>query len=327
MSDHVRIAFIGCGGNARGHMRSTHNLEGSEVAAVCDLVAELADQAAAEFVSTPYTDLNRMLDEVEPDGVVISIPVHTHGAPEKACLERGIPFLVEKPVARTMSVAREIEAMVAERNLLTAVGYQLRYSETVDAAREVLEGQPICLAAGTYWCGTGRLPGERWTVQFQKSGGQLLEQATHTVDMMRYLVGEIEEVHSYSNSVVLHHMDSPDVNVVSWKYANGALGSLTTTWALDDSDWRFANQVHLTGDALHLHWTSGKLLVKRGADPVEEISGGGPTIDEMFHRAIREDNPGLIRSPYADGVKSLAVSLAALESAATGKVVRPDELR
>ncbi len=326
MADKVRIGFIGCGGNARGHMGRVHALDFADLVAVCDTVEELAQKTAAEYQATAYTDLHRMLDEARLDAVYISIPVFAHGGPEKAVIERGLPFLVEKPVARHLDTAREIEALVKQHGIMTAVGYQLRYSTTVDQARSIIAGTTVNLVAGSYWCGTGRLPGDRWTVQFAKSGGQLLEQATHTIDMMRYLVGEIEEVHCYSSQRILKHHDSPDTNVVSWRYADGTLGTLTTSWAMDNSDWRFANQVHLCGDGVHLHWSAPKLEVKRGAEALETYTDSGPTIDAVFCQAVRDQDPALIRSDYSEGLKSMAVSIAALESAARGQAVKVAEV-
>lgn len=324
--DEVKVGFIGCGGNARGHMTRVHELEGARVAAVCDTVEELAGKAAEQFESTPYTDLNRMLDTADLDAVVISIPVFAHGAPEKAAIERGLPFLVEKPVARHLETAREIEALVEQAGIITAVGYQLRYSQTVSKAREILSGRTVNLAMGTYWCGTGRAAAGKWTTDHEQSGGQLLEQATHTVDMMRYLVGEIEEVHAYGTHRILTNITSDDATAVTWRYANGAIGSLTTNWALDNTDWRYANQVYIGGDLFQLHWTHSKLTAKLGAEPVEEIPGEAGSLDAVFCDAVRRRDGSGILSPYADGVRSMAVSLAALKSIATGEAVRVAEL-
>ncbi|NUP99499.1 MAG: Gfo/Idh/MocA family oxidoreductase [Armatimonadetes bacterium] len=322
----IRMGYIGCGGNARGHMGRVHGLEGAEVAAVCDTVRELADGAAAAFKARAYTDMHKMLDTEELDAVTISIPVYAHGEPERAVAERGLPLLVEKPVARHLETAREIEAMLKVAGVISAVGYQLRYSSTVTAAKEFLLDKQIGLCVGSYWCGTGRLPASRWTVQFEKSGGQLLEQATHTVDMMRYLVGEIEEVHAYGARTILSHTDCDDAMVVSWKYRSGALGSLTTSWAMDNSDWRFANQVHLTGDGWHLHWSAPKLSIKQGGEELREVTDTGPSIDQVFCEAVRTKNQKLILSSYSDGVKSMAISIAAIESARRGEAVRIADL-
>ena len=326
MGELVRVGFIGCGGNARGHMGRVKDLEFAEVTAVCDTVEALAHKASLDYGGRSYTDLDKMLDEAGIDCVVISIPVFAHGGPERAALARNIPFLVEKPVSREMDTAREIEELVRKQELITAVGYQLRYSVTSTRARALLTNEPIGLAVGSYWCGTGRMDPSRWTVQMARSGGQIHEQATHTIDMIRYLAGEIDEVFCYSGKQILHEIDCPDANVVSWQHSNGALGTLTTSWAMDPSDWRFANQVHITGDALHLHWSAPKLLVKRGSNDVEEVTGGGPSIDEAFCRAVQTGDPSGILSPYSDGLKTMAISLAALKSAETGQPVKPSEL-
>ena len=311
--DEVRIGCIGCGGNARGHMTRLTELEGARVAAVCDLIDDLAEQASELTGGQAYTDYRKMLERDDLDAVYLSIPVFAHGEPELAVIDRGLPFLVEKPVARDLETARKVEEAVAKSGLLTCVGYQLRYSGSAGIAKEVLSGETIGLASGKYWSGTGRGDSEGWLRQLDKSGGQVVEQATHTVDMMRYLVGEVAEVTARHASRQLHEIDCPDVHVVVFEFENGALGSLTTTWAYDPSDWSNANVLDILYGQSLLTWTSGRVAItQKGATSERTAEGRG--IDEVFVQAVREGNASLIRSPYADGVKSLAVSLAALEA-------------
>lgn len=324
--DKVKVAFIGCGGNARGHMGRVAKLDNADLVAVCDTVEELAQKTAEQFESTAYTDLEQMLDTAKPDAVYISIPVFAHGAPEKAVIARGLPFLCEKPLARYMKDAREIERLVNESGVITAVGYQLRYSTTVDQAKAILADKVANLAVGTYWCGTGRMDPSRWTVQYAKSGGQILEQATHTIDMMRYLMGEVTEVHAYGAHMILDAIDCDDATAAHWKHASGALGSITTSWAMDNSDWRFANQVHICGDGFHLHWSAPKLQFKDGAADIVEFTDSGPNIDEVFVTAVQRNDPSAIRSSYSDGLKTMAISIAALTSVEQGRPVPVDQV-
>ena len=156
MADVVKVGFVGCGGNAKGHMRSVAKLENAKIVATCDMVQDLANAAATEFEAKAYTCHEAMMDAEKPDAVYISIPVHAHGAPEMAAIERGIPFLVEKPVARDMATAKKVGAAVTKAGLMTAVGYQLRYYGSATAAKQLMAGRPINLVLGRYISGTGR---------------------------------------------------------------------------------------------------------------------------------------------------------------------------
>jgi predicted dehydrogenase len=323
--EEVRIGFIGCGGNATGHMRRLTQMEGARVVGVCDLVPDLAQKAAELTGGEAYTDHRRLLDRGDLQAVYLSIPVFAHGQPEMDVLERGLPFLVEKPVARDMATARQIEAEVARRGALTCVGYQLRYMGSTEVARETLEGATVGLVVGKYWSGSGRGDANRWVRQFAKSGGQLVEQATHTLDMMRYLIGEVAQVQALQARRLLHEIDCPDTHALVVQFENGALGSMTTTWAYDPRDWSHANVLDITFDQALLHWSATGAVITRDGETTEQKKPDR-SIDSVFVEAVRSGDRSLIRSPYSDGVKSLAVSLAALQSAEEGRPVAPASL-
>jgi len=320
----VKIGCIGCGGNANGHMRRLHGMERADIVAVCDIREELSQRAAEAYEAEAYTDHKKMLERDDLDAVYISIPVHVHGEPELDVIERGLPFLVEKPVARDMQTALRVQEEVEAKGLLTAVGYQLRYTGAADIAKEMLAEEKVGMAVAKYWSGSGRGP-EKWTRRMAQSGGQLLEQATHTIDMMRYLVGEFNEVYAKQTNRMLPQIDCPDVNSVTFDFDNGVLGSLTATWAYDPKDWSNANVVDILIDGGHLHWTHQNVILYKDGE-AKEFARPGPSIDEMFVKAVAANNPSLVRSPYSDGVKSLAVSLAMNLSAAGGRIVSVAEL-
>ncbi len=319
--DEVKIGFVGCGGNARGHMRRLLALEGARIVGVCDLVEELAQQAAALTGGVAYTDFRRMLERDDLDAVYLSIPVFAHGEPELAVIDRGLPFLVEKPVARDMETARKVEAAVQQAGVMTCVGYQLRYSGAADIVRKALEGETISMVVGKYWSGSGRGDASAWLRQFAKSGGQLVEQATHTIDLMRFLVGEVVEVTARHASRQLHAIDCPDVHTVLFEFENGALGTLTTTWAYDSSDWSNANVLDILYGRCLIRWSGGRVRITEQGEAREQTAPG-PGIDEVFVEAVRRGDASEIRSSYGDAVKSLGVSLAAVEAGETQTTVR-----
>ena len=313
----VRIGFIGCGGNANGHMRRLSELEGVRIVGVCDVQEERAQTAAGSYDAQPYTNHNLMLERDDLDGIYLSLPVFAHGTPELDVIERGLPFLVEKPVAVNMEIARQIEEAVDAAGIITCVGYQLRYLGSTQLARQVLRGETVNMVVGKYWSGSGRGDPNAWQRQMSKSGGQMLEQATHTIDMMRYLVGEVEEVYAFSANRVLKAIDCPDNNCVTMKFATGAVGSLTTSWCYDSRDWSHANVLDILYEDQLIHWGVGGLGVREDGEVVTKTAPG-PSIDEMFVDAIRRGDASKILSPYSDAVKSLAISLAAIRSGETG---------
>ena len=323
MPENVNIGFIGCGGNARGHMNSLNGLDGTQVVAVCDLDEERAKQAAELTGGEAYTDYAKMLEREDLNAAYLSIPVHAHGEPELAVVERGLPFLVEKPVARDMATAQKVLAAVEAKNLITCVGYQLRYLGGTAAAKELLEGQTVALVVGQYWSGTGRGDAGAWIRQYAKSGGQILEQATHALDMIRWLCGDVVEVTARSASRELKEIDCPDINVATLAFESGAVGCVTTTWAFDPKDWSNANIVYITYADKLIRWNGGRSITLSGggADP-QEITGEDRGVDAVFVDAVRTGDSSAIVTPYSDAIKSLELSLAILESAETGQAVK-----
>jgi myo-inositol 2-dehydrogenase / D-chiro-inositol 1-dehydrogenase len=329
----VRIGFIGCGRNAQGHMRSLLSVPGARIVGVCDVSSEAAQSASRLSGGQPYEDFRALLERDDLDAVYLSLPAFAHGAPELATIERGLPFFVEKPVAVDTETAQRVQGALAKKDLITCVGYQLRYRGGTDAARALIAAStegPVGIAAGSYWCGTGRALGNTWRTRMAESGGQILEQATHTLDLMRFLVGEVDEVFAYFSRAILPKAeggDCPDVHAVSLRFASGAVGTLSATWAIDPADWGNANVLQIGHGVERLQWTANGLTRTRGTQTEEVALGPDGNIDAIFVEAVRTGDRSSIRSDYADGVRSLALCVAINESGATGKPVRLNDTR
>jgi len=137
-----------------------------------------------------------MIEKESIDACIICVPPFAHKGQEELCIEKGIPFFVEKPVELNLEKAKKIAKKVEEKNLITGVGYVLRNFDVVDKAKEIIGNEKIGLVREKYF---GQVPGSEgsWLHKKELFGGQLVEQATHTVDMMRYLIGEVDEVFAY----------------------------------------------------------------------------------------------------------------------------------
>ncbi len=319
----ANIAVIGCGGIAGAHMAYLAQLKNVKFAAMCDIDKGRAEKAAATYGGKIYTDFEKMLDEIKLDACFICVPPFAHKGQEEACIERKIPFFVEKPLHLDMDKADAIAKKVQSAKLITSAGYVLRYFDVVDMAREVLAKEKIGAALGRYY---GGVPGagKAWYSKKSLSGGQLIEQSTHTVDMMRYLIGDVEEVFAYKfegiNKKLYEQYDVEDVSATLVRFKNGCIGNLTCTWLWSG----FNSGVDVIGKGIMLGYAGNTLTIDRGNKKVIHTSSIAPMLEEdrAFIRAVVKNDQSLVKSDYADALKSLKVSFAAYTSMQTGKPVQ-----
>ena len=332
MSDKVRLGFIGSGGIVRQHLdHGLKDFDDVDFVAWCDLNAETAAERRAQVGGRGdvYTDARQMLDEAKPDAVYIMLPPYAHGPTEELVVERRIPFFVEKPVAIDLPTARTVAEAVDKHGILTSVGYMNRYRRSVQRVHGLLQDRtPVMMHGG--WLGGGPAKFEgiwKWWVQKDKSGGQFLEQTTHTTDLARYLFGEVASVYA---TAVHDRFDRPDfytiedASMVQLSFANGAVANLysscstrvgggvsLTLWATDMkaafTGWEHSVEIDLAGG-------------ERTSIPGEK------TIFELEDRAFVDSvkagkNVGLLAS-YHDGLQATVIACAANESMETGKIVK-----
>jgi predicted dehydrogenase len=197
-------------------------------------------------------------------------------------------------------------------------------SKTPTSVQFTVADDPPIMAFGGWWGGT---PGHHpWWTDKSKSGGQFHEQATHTVDLARFLFGEVVEVYAaaangFNKGVPGYTMD--DAVTVAMKFANGGVANLMASCSSNAGGSLFLD-VHSLNHNFHFsEWNHDVVIKARGVEP-EEIKGeeGIFTIeDQAFVEAVRTGDRSGIRSSYPDGVKSALVSLASNRSLETGKPV------
>ena len=321
----MRIAFIGAGGIARQHAKGLAQMEDVTFAGAFDVASDRAESFAGEYGGQAYPDLNEMLDRVKPDAAWVCMPPFAHGEAERALLDRRIPFLVEKPVSNSMDTARAVLDQVERTGTLVAAGYMNRYRRGINRARELLVDDPAVLVDGAWIGGTPRVPW--WRVK-ALSGGQIVEQTTHTFDLARYLGGEPEVVYAHGAKGFVTDMpgyDVDDASAVSVQFASGAVGSLLSCCANRSG----GAGVHLTVVSSNLvasftGWEHSAVIHKSRLEQ-EHIQGEADIFaieDAAFIGAVRENDPSLVRSPYSDAIKTLAFCLAAGRSLTLGEPVR-----
>lgn len=307
----VRAAIIGPGGIARRHLAFLKHQPDVEVVGHLSRSPERARAAAEEWSGTGYTDLTRMLDEAVPDAVWICTPPAEHERDEMALIERGIPFLVEKPLDADCETAERVAAAVEGTGLLAAVGYHWRGLDTLPTVTALLGDHPPRLVLGAWLTIT---PPPAWWSDPTQGGGQMVEQATHLIDLARYLVGEGEAVAAAATGPY-GSPGVPGATVGLVRYQSGAIGTFTASHLLPRS-----TQVSLTlvSERLRIEITGRRVLIDDG-DGVEEIATGRDPYEvenEAFLGALRRGDPGLVLCSYADALRShrLACRIRALAS-------------
>ena len=316
----IEVGFVGAGGRAKSHMRVLHEMADVEIVAICDVVQETAEAASQEFGAKSYTEHAAMIEKETLQAVYVSVPTFAHTDAEILAVQKGAHLFVEKPVADTMDKALEIQEAVQQAGVISCVGYQVRYSGYVQQAKAFLEDQTVAMVDVKRW---GGLPSTPWWRVMAQSGGQIVEQTTHQVDLMRYLIGEVDEVHAYCAHRTFgdeEGVDVPDVYAINFHFENGAIGGLTSACSFREGGGSGSFSIALKNKRAEVESDGIAIYPEGAADPgpMPESSD----IDAVFMNAIRTGDTSGILSDYADGVRTLDITLAANLSAAEGKPIR-----
>jgi predicted dehydrogenase len=312
----TRIGFIGVGGIARRHLGVLEQFPDIELAAFADPDFDRAVDAATRFGARAYADHRALLDDRQLDAVYICIPPFAHGEAERAVIDRGLPFFVEKPLSLDLAVAEELARGVEQAGLVTAVGYHWRYIDTVEEARRRLADNPAQLISG-YWL--DQTPPPQWWWRMDRSGGQMVEQTTHIIDLARYLVGEVVQVFGlagHKDRDAFPGLDVPTVSTASLRFASGAIGNLASTCLLN---WGHRVGLNLFGEGLALELTDHDIVIDAGEGRPVLHAQNDPVWkeDRDFIDAVRGET-NRIRCPYGEALKTHRVALAISQSAREG---------
>ena len=314
----LKIAFIGVGGIAGNYRRSLKQLQ-HPVAAVCDINADRAASIAAEENATAYTDHQEMLQAENPDVVFTCIPPGAHTTQVADAAKSGAAVFVAKPVAQDLETATNARDAITEAGVINQVGYMARYSDITDKAKELVGTRQLAMGFGRFLARMGA--NHPWWGKYDISRGQMVEQTTHIFDLIRYFLGDVESVHAYGIKGVSKDIaDFEECTVCNLKFKNGAVGNITSTCVARAHE-NFATE--LVGDDIYLKLTHD--LGLRGQVSGEAIDYTGTEAGyfrqvEQFIKAVETNDPGIVRSAYADAFKTLAVTLAANRSLETGQI-------
>ncbi len=326
----VQLAAIGTGGIWNAHAKNLAALGGNRVVAVCDVSDENRSRAAAAAGARAYASIEEMFRQEESlDAAIVCTPPTVRRQVVEIAARHGVPLFLEKPPAFALDDAQAIVRIARQSGLPVVVGFMYRYLPAVERLRELLNGRVINLVQSRFLCPAAlgwNLPG--WFFLKERSGGHVLDQAIHVMDLIRFVAGDIVQVHSYGNNLIRPKREDftiEDSSSTNLRFASGASGGHLHSWAHS----AFTGQLAFIGEDFHLTLELDRRL--RGAIGEQAIDEELPAPPQgcthhyyemqAFLDAVRTREFSTLRSPFADAAQSLATVVAMNQSIEAGQPV------
>ncbi|MFA5263527.1 MAG: creatininase family protein [Opitutaceae bacterium] len=261
----LRLAFIGAGRVADVHHESVKALaDRCRLVAVCDPRSEAREKRSREWNVPAYETFDELLDAERIDGACLFLPHHVHLSQVARAAERGVPVLLEKPLAAEMSEALAIKELVEKTGLTLLVGhnglFHPAFVQAADFVRSGRLGRPLFGRGES----AGWLAFRSW--DFRKSrhetgGGCWIDVGGHLVYCLRELLGEVVDVTGFTANLARKEMEGEDHACVTLRYASGALAQLFVSYGHKlpgyELDWPhgYRNGLEVYGDAGSLRYS------------------------------------------------------------------------
>jgi predicted dehydrogenase len=315
----VKVAFVGTGGVAQRHLGVLAPMSDVQVVGHVSGDAARAVAQAAHWGGAAFARVEDLLEAQRPDAVWICVTPDRHGPLEAALIDARVPFFVEKPLAVDLTTAEAIAARLVGQELIVAVGYKFRALDILFHARKLLAESPPRLVIAAWH---DSLPPPDWWRHADQGGGQVVEQATHLLDLARVLVGEAEVISASSGRwprADAPDADVPDVSAAFLRFVttDGPIPGMLSATSLLRGHQSIHLQLICAGRSLTL--SERALVVDTGQHIEEVLTAADPfqVEDANFLDAVRANNPAGILCSYADALQThrLAIAIRTAQSA------------
>ena len=337
----IKFALVGCGRIAKRHseLLGFDQIKGAELTAVCDNIIDKAKKIAKQFDVPAYENMDEMMKSESIDVVVVLTPSGLHAKHVVNLSKYGKHIMVEKPMALTIEDTENMIYACDENNIKLFVIKQNRFNVPVVKLREALEsGRFGKLSLGTVRVRWARhqtyYDQDSWRGTWAMDGGVLTNQASHHVDMLEWMMGDVESVFA-KMTTALADIETEDTAIVTLKFKNGALGIIEATTATRPAN--LEGSISILGEKGTV--VVGGVAVNKmqtwifedeqdgDANVLEEFSVNPPNVYGFGHQAYYEHVVDCIENGSANlvdglqGRKSIELINAIYESAETGKEV------
>jgi UDP-N-acetyl-2-amino-2-deoxyglucuronate dehydrogenase len=335
MTQQLRTAILGCGGFAHRHARTLGQLaDDFEMVAFCNRTIAKAAAFSEKYTcgqAPIFSDHHQMFEQVPLDAVIICLPPYAHSDEVQIAAKLGVHVFIEKPIALTSEQGWSMVKAAEAAGIVTQVGFMFRFGEAIEHLKRMIqsgEAGPLGLMSARYFCNSLHAP---WWRRRDLSGGQLVEQAIHMVDLMRYLMGEAATVYSRQENIFHRDVEDysvEDVSATVFGFPKGGVGVLYATNGAIPNRW--INDYRVVAKNVTAEFTDANhAAFHYTADPDRQPEVIASERDiylaelQDFLTAIRTGHKP--RTPLREGAKSLDLALAATRSAQTRSEVRISE--
>ena len=269
----LKFALIGTGGIAQTYAQAFQQSDCCQLVAVADINQESAKAFAEPFGAKWFADYETLAENAEIDAVVISTPPNTHPEIAMYFMREGIHVLCEKPLCLNVAEAGQMIETAKKSNVKFTMATKFRYCEDVVKAKAIIASGILGEIVQFENAFTAKVDmSKRWNSQREISGGGvLMDNGTHSVDIIRYFLGAITDVLALETSGTQNLSVDENVKLLA-KTENGVAASVDLTWGINKELPNFIS-VYGTNGTLHIGWRESKY--KLNSSPDWTIFGAG----------------------------------------------------
>lgn len=230
----VNIALVGCGRIAEKHIEALMKLpDDYRITAVCDTVAENLSKAVEITGAKGYASYDDLLEKEKPDLITLCTPSGLHAAQGIKAAKKHIHVLSEKPMATRLKDADDLIRTCDEQGVRLFVVKQNRLNSTIQLLRRAIDkgrfGRIFTVEVNVFWARPqSYYDAAKWRGTWEFDGGAFLNQASHYVDLITWLIGPPESVCAITGTLA-RKIEAEDTGAAVIRFRNGAIGSMTVT--------------------------------------------------------------------------------------------------